>query len=144
MFQELCKFVPNVHSFFGHTHIYIYLPQKRLYTCYIILTILLIFRIISALLISVFPTKVRDSNDNTFRFVSKSSDLIGYLPAMQFLGGRSKQFFVIHFLRLKELAKIKKENSPQTESVRCQLLAFFCTINFLKCTEVTLSFHNYQ
>lgn len=42
------------------------------------------------MLISVFPTKVRDSNDNTFRFVSKSSDLIGYLPAMQFLGGRSK------------------------------------------------------
>lgn len=75
---------------FLDTHIYIYLPQKRLYTCYIILTILLIFRIISALLISVFPTKVRDSNDNTFRFVSKSSDLIGYLPAMQFLGGRSK------------------------------------------------------
>lgn len=35
-------------------------------------------------------TKVRDSNYKrvTFRFVSKSSDLIGYLTAMQFLGGR--------------------------------------------------------
>lgn len=77
---------------FLDTHIYIYLPQKRLYTCYIILTILLIFRIISALLIYVFPTKVRDSNDNTFRFVSNSYDVSGYLPAMQFLGGRVNSF----------------------------------------------------
>lgn len=91
MFQELCKFVPNVHSFFGHTHIYISPPKKIIHLLHN-LTILLIFRIISALLISVFPTKVRDSNDNTFRFVSNSYDVSGYLPAMQFLGGRVNSF----------------------------------------------------